>query len=209
MLAFYGRRRRLLGASIPAVVVDSLAGAIQRQEGYYPGSLAYRNNNPGNLIYVGQPGAHQGAGGFAAFDSYNAGLAALKSQITLNADRGYDAAGRPVTTVRELISSWAPSSDPRNDTAAYIASVASSTGFDPDMPLSSLGVPLFSVDVFGQGVDGSGAGAVDSAAGLPDLFDSEILTAGPDLSAFGVQDSVPWWLIGAGAFGLTLLARRL
>jgi hypothetical protein len=40
-----------------------IANTIQQVEGYYPGSLAYTNNNPGNLIFVGQAGATQGAGG--------------------------------------------------------------------------------------------------------------------------------------------------
>ena len=49
----------------------------------------------------------------------------------------------------DLLNSQAPSSDPRNNTPAYIASVVSQTGYDPNAPLSSLGAngPTFSVDV--------------------------------------------------------------
>jgi hypothetical protein len=106
--------RRLRGSISPAAV-NSLAQAIQQQEGYYPGSLAYTNNNPGNLVYAGQPGASPGAGGFASFPSYSAGYQALENQITLDATRGTDVNGNPTTTVSQLLTSWAPPSE--NDTA--------------------------------------------------------------------------------------------
>lgn len=57
------RQGRLRGSAIDPSAVASLASAIQTQEGYYPGSLAYQNNTPGNLVYAGQAGATQGAGG--------------------------------------------------------------------------------------------------------------------------------------------------
>lgn len=180
---FFGRRR--LRGSISPAAVDSLAAAIQKQEGYFPGSLAYRNNNPGNLVYVGQPGASPGAGGFASFASYDLGLQALRNQITLDASRGTDVNGKPTTTVSELLSSWAPASE--NDTAGYIASVSAQTGFDPNAPLSSLGT---------------------DAASTPDVsvFPSEF-AGSADLSAAGFG-SVPLpVLVGAGLVGILALSR--
>jgi hypothetical protein len=129
----------LRGGSISPAATAAIAQAIQKQEGYAPGTLAYRNNNPGNLRFVGQPGATQGEGGFAKFATYDAGYQALQNQIQLDATRGTDAAGKPVTTLAELIGSWAPPNE--NDTGAYIISVSSQTGFDPNAPLSSLGDP--------------------------------------------------------------------
>lgn len=195
VLAFLGARR--LRGSISPAAVDAIAAAIQTQEGYYPGSLAYRNNNPGNLVYVGQPGATAGAGGFASFQSYDAGLAALKNQIALDAARGTDVNGKPTTTVAELISSWAPPSE--NNTAAYIASVAAQTGFDPDAPLASLGA--------------STAGPVDSAvlpdfssgASTPDFFGGSQV----DLSAVGLGSVSSGWLaLGVAGFLGLLFIRR-
>lgn len=170
--------RRLRGSISPAAV-NSLAQAIQQQEGYYPGSLAYTNNNPGNLVYAGQPGATPGAGGFAAFSSYESGYQALENQITLDATRGTDVNGNPINTVSDLITSWAPPS--QNNTTAYISSVAASTGFDPNAPLSSLG----------DGTDFAG--------------DFSALSAGVDLSSIGLPSSVPVYAI-AGLSLLGLLA---
>lgn len=206
--AFYGVRR-LRGAISPSVA-NALAQAIQQHEGYYPGSLAYKNNNPGNLIYAGQAGASPGAGGFASFSSYDAGYQAMVNQISLDASRGTDASGNPTTTVSQLIGSWAPASDPKNNTPAYVSAVAASTGFDPDAPLSSLSsdTPTFSVDVYGSG-DAPTPGVLDlsgSTSGGLDL--SNLTNATLDLSSLGLSSSVPWWWLVAGAVGVVVLSRR-
>jgi len=212
-IAFLGLRR-LRGVS-PSVV-DAVAAGIERMEGFYPGSVAWRNNNPGNLRFAGQPGAKQGAGGFAAFDSVELGRNALRNQISLNIERGYDATGRPIVTLADLITSWAPPNE--NDTAAYIRNVAAWTGIAADAPLSTLGAPDYSIDVFlpagdgvgtgdGLGVDG---GAGDRAAALPWDTGGDVLAAGLDLSAFtGGSDYLPWWMVGAGVLAGALVIRRL
>jgi hypothetical protein len=211
--AFLGFRLRRLRGSISPNVVNSLASAIQTQEGYYPGSVAYQNHNPGNLVYVGQPGATKAAGGFASFSSYAAGRSALESQITLDATRGTDANGNPINTVTDLIGSWAPASDPRNNTLAYIASVAASTGYDPNAPLSSLGsdaVPTFTVDVYGSGIDATSSSSSASPAVDASMFaGGGGLPAGTvDLSALGLSSAVPWWWIAFGIIGAVVLSRR-
>lgn len=177
-----GLTARLRGIIDPAAV-SAIAAAIQNEEGYYPGSLAYRNNNPGNLAYVGQAGATPGAGGFARFSSYQAGYAALENQISLDLNRGYDVNGNPTTTLSELITSWAPPSE--NNTSAYIANVSAATGFDPNAPLSSLSA----------GIGNAGVPAGSS------FFQDTV-----DLSAVGISSPVPiYWLIGAGLVGVALL----
>lgn len=198
-VAFFGRRR--LRGSISPVAVDSLAAAIQTQEGYYPGSLAYQNNNPGNLVYAGQPGATQGAGGFAAFSSYPLGLAALKNQINLDATRGTDINGNPTTTAAELLTSWAPPSE--NDTAAYIASVSVQTGYDPNAPLSSLGTPSLLT------LPDNTVGTSDSSISFPSLDAdfSSVIDSTVDLSSVGIGAvSVPL-LVGAGLVGALVIAK--
>lgn len=201
------RAHRLRGTISPTAV-NAISSAIQTQEGYAPGTLAYQNNNPGNLVFVGQPGATQGAGGFAAFSSYNAGLTALQNQITLDAVRGTDVNGNPTTTISELLSSWAPASDPRNNTPAYIASVAAQTGYDPDAPLSTLGTPgIFaplppalvatSDTAAGDGVDSAGLD-------LSSVGDSTV-----DLSSVGLPSAVPVYaLVAAGVLAAVLFVRR-
>jgi hypothetical protein len=149
-----------LGAVMNPAAVTSIAAAIKNQEGYAPGTLAYTNNNPGNLVFAGQAGATPGAGGFAAFATPAAGDQALDNQINLDATRGTDVNGNPTTTIAELIASWAPASDPRNNTTAYIASVTAFTGYGADDSLLSLGAAA--ADDSGDTTDAS-AGSTSTA----------------------------------------------
>jgi len=118
--------------NVPADLLAKITDAIVAHEGVNSNLIA--NNNPGNLRFVGQQGATQGVGGFAHFDTYEAGYKAAQSQIALDISRGHDVKGSPTTTLAELISSWAPSSE--NNTAAYIRDVAERTGIAPGAPLS-------------------------------------------------------------------------
>jgi hypothetical protein len=175
----FGARLR---GSIAPEAVNSISAAIQEHEGYYSGSRSYRNNNPGNLRYVGQLGASSDPDGFAVFGSYAAGLQALKNQITLDATRGSDAAGRPVATVGDLITSWAPPSE--NDTGSYVAAVSAQTGYDPSAPLSSLG---------------SGSSYSPAAGG----FDLSSLRQPIDLSSVGLPSAVPLYaVLGVSLFAI-------
>lgn len=118
--------------------INTVASTIQTIEGYYPGSLSYRLNNPGNLTYAGQAGAtpvqvcnpncHQ----FASFDSYDDGLTALDNQIALDASRGQ--------TIQQFINSYAPASDNNNPTS-YAAQITATTGLSVNDPLSSALTP--------------------------------------------------------------------
>lgn len=109
----------------------TLAEAIGRMEGILvPGSLANRNNNPGNLKYVGQAGATGSDGnGFAIFPSMASGQAALDSQIALDSGRGL--------TLSQFISKYAPPNE--NDTSSYLSFVSSQTGIAPGDLLSGGG----------------------------------------------------------------------
>jgi hypothetical protein len=73
--------------------------------------LAYANNNPGNLKFVGQAGASMGEGGYAKFETTNDGVMALHKQVQIDAARGL--------SVSEMIYKYAPPSE--NDTELYIA----------------------------------------------------------------------------------------
>lgn len=91
-------------------------------------NLAKANNNPGNLRFVGQAGATQGQGGFARFESPEAGAIALANQIQLDASRGL--------TVSQFINKYAPPSE--NNTGQYINQFVASLGTSPNAKLSSL-----------------------------------------------------------------------
>ncbi len=67
--------------------VGALARSIAKREGYYHrGSLPQRMNNPGALVYAGQPDATRGAVGregnvYAKFKDPESGWAALEALV--------------------------------------------------------------------------------------------------------------------------------
>ncbi len=97
-------------------IVD-IRNAIIRMEGVNPNFVA--NNNPGNIVYNFQhpeytPGAiGPGAGGFAKYPSYDAGVADLDRQIQIDASRGL--------TLDQFVNKYAPSSE--NDTSIYLSNM--------------------------------------------------------------------------------------
>ena len=89
-----------------------------------------RNNNPGNLNYAHQPGAHLETGvpepRFAAFPTLADGIQALREQLLRYAERG-------LTTVASIISVYAPSTE--NETTAYITTLCRHMGVQADTVL--------------------------------------------------------------------------
>jgi hypothetical protein len=125
------RRRRGLSG-----LFDTVASTIQTVEGWFPGSVSYRLNNPGNLLYAGQPGAvpHPITSSdgtvhvFAEFPTVEAGQAALDNQIALDASRGL--------SIAQFAQKYAPAQD-SNDPASYAAQIAANAGLTVNDPLSA------------------------------------------------------------------------
>lgn len=90
--------------------------------------LAYVNNNPGNLRFVGQKGATKGENGFAKFSSPQAGYEALKSQIKLDASRGL--------SLKQFVYKYAPPSE--NDSGTYLKQMVSKLRVHENAPLGQL-----------------------------------------------------------------------
>lgn len=184
---------------LPPAVVGAIASTIQTQEGYFPGSVAYRNNNPGNLLFVGQAGATLGDRGFARFASYDAGVDALNNQIQLYASRGL--------TIDQMMNIYAPASD-GNNPATYAQRIAAALGVGVDTPLSALTAgggagaapvyqldetPVFSTDVFGTALS-------DAGAALSDVVDVVGLRDGWGVAAAaGLAGLLLLLLFGAGS----------
>ena len=112
-------------------LIEKMAEAIKEHEGYfvpgqyeeYPeGSLSFRNNNPGNLRFAAQYGAHSGNNGFAVFDTYQDGWRALIHQIEIAAS-GRSKVYAPEMTLYQFFSVYAPASD-RNNSRLYAEKVA-------------------------------------------------------------------------------------
>lgn len=91
-----------------------------------------RTNNPGNIKdgawAKGQPGYAGGDGVNAVFATPEAGLAAMGKLLD-----SYAAEGR--TSIRAIVSKWAPAGADGNDTGGYIAFVVKQLGLDPDAPV--------------------------------------------------------------------------
>jgi hypothetical protein len=98
-------------------------------------SLSIKNNNPGNMKQGGE---------FASYDTPKAGLDAMQHDLMLKVSGNspvmksqYGEGYQP--TLRNVISTWAPSSE--NNTDGYIKFVSQHAGLDPDAPLTPNDVP--------------------------------------------------------------------
>jgi hypothetical protein len=126
-----------------SVLVDAIAGAIARMEGFYKaGSLAQRNNNPGN-IRRWSPKVPV-VDGFSKFPTAGEGWAALRRQVDRNVGRGLtlyqffagvrDADGK---VIPGKYPGYAPSAD-KNDPKNYAEKVAGMVQIPADVPLITL-----------------------------------------------------------------------
>lgn len=114
----------LLGAS-PAAPPSQDAGTVTISP---DARLATVNNNPGNLKFVGQTGATSGEGGFAKFETPEAGYRALQAQIGLDAGRGL--------TLAAYVAKAAPQTE--NDTPGYTQAAVKALGVSADTPLKDI-----------------------------------------------------------------------
>jgi hypothetical protein len=134
--------------------MQSLMDAIAQMEGFnVSGSIAQRNNNPGNLRYAPtEVGSESTASGtFATFATPEDGWAALQSYIENAMASG--------ATLRSFIYTYAPPTE--NDTSNYLNYLVSQVGIGADSLLSSLGVQSASTDDSGTGID---AGTITTVA---------------------------------------------
>lgn len=141
--------------------IQDLAKSIAQFEGFNtPGTIAARNNNPGNLRWaanqVGQESTVNGK--YATFASVEEGWQALYNYIGKNSGM----------TLRAFIGKYAPPSE--NDTTGYLNFLVSKLGIGADDTLSQLGVESGgfnmvdlgnSDNLFGYNVDGAEQGGID------------------------------------------------
>ena len=122
--------------------------AVQKYEGWFAGSRAYRNNNPGNLRYTPytiELGAYsKDDRNFCIFRNYDAGFNALKqlvwdaTNMRLRAYRLYtEAQKKDAITMLDFFNVYAPPSD-ANEPNAYALYVASQLGVSPQIKLKEL-----------------------------------------------------------------------
>ena len=103
-------------------LIYKLACAIAAQEGFFsPGTIAQRQNNPGNLRGASWVGIVSMQGGYWLPTSLQQGQAGEMHLIALYIAEGL--------TLTEFINKWAPSSD-GNEPEVYIDDVMAWTGID-------------------------------------------------------------------------------
>jgi hypothetical protein len=116
--------------------IQAFADAITRQEGYFPGSTAYNNNNPGNIwdgVAAGKPNRiwpnlPTDPRGFVIYPTAAAGRAALENDLTIKMNSGL--------SLNSAIAMYAPPNE--NSTVTYQTNVASWLGVDGSQSLRSL-----------------------------------------------------------------------
>jgi len=117
--------------------LDAWALAIQSFEGYFAGSRSFRNNNPGNIKFVGQSTATgQDDKGFCVFPDYKTGFEALKSLLRYAAS-GKSKYYNPAGDLFAWASVYAPASD-NNAPKVYAEFVAKKIGVPVSTPIREL-----------------------------------------------------------------------
>lgn len=105
---------RLLGMDYQ----DDVSPTVRNPSG---GTLADKNNNPGNIR------GRSGVGGFSGYASEQEGWDAMSNQLMLYFNGTSRAAGfKKKQTIKDIISTWAPPSE--NDTDSYIKNVSLQMG---------------------------------------------------------------------------------
>jgi hypothetical protein len=94
------------------------------------GTLAQRNNNPGNI-------KDPATGKFKVFRTIDEGKQAWLDDFKLKATGGSRTRLQPTSTLAEYIATYAPASD-NNDVQSYINSVVKQTGIDPNSTISDI-----------------------------------------------------------------------
>ncbi len=129
---------RILGAGGVPPATSAASAGLGAQEavmgagnaGTPNGTRGIRNNNPGNLNFVGQAGAQLESNGlnsrFAKFQTMEQGIGALAQQLQRYSQRG-------LNTLGKIVATYAPASE--NNTEAYVQELTKRTGFGRDQAL--------------------------------------------------------------------------
>jgi len=112
---------------------DRMAKAIMEFEGYFEGSVSYKNKNPGNLKNVGQAGAiGTDNQGHAIFGTFEDGYQALINQIR-RMFQGYGTIYQPSMSLYQVFSKYA-----EGNSRQYAEFVAARLGVSPENTLEQI-----------------------------------------------------------------------
>ncbi|WP_063569323.1 phage tail tape measure protein [Achromobacter ruhlandii] len=171
------RKARIEGKKADQEIVDSASQASQTG---IPRGI--RNNNPGNLVYVGQEGASKETSGrFATFASAQEGLNALAAQLRRYGQRG-------LNSIQSIVNTYAPASE--NNTGAYANYLAQKMGidtntqFDVNSDPAALAALIRGIVEYENGRNPYSNGMINQAAGMPPVQ----LTQNVNISVTGTED---------------------
>ena len=122
--------------------LEALADAIQQFEGWKPGSVSYRNRNPGNLRARAARPCTLDERGYCVFDNFLDGYSSLISDLRFKLS-GKHPGLTPDSTIQDLMNVYAPSSD-YNDPENYARFIgtwmSNATGrtYTPETKLSQI-----------------------------------------------------------------------
>lgn len=118
---------------MPKTIYDNIAQAIMEFEGYFVGSISYKNNNPGNLKFVGQLNATgQDQFGHAIFPTFQDGYNALINQIRKMLN-GTSSLYPQTETLTQAMNTYASANGNQ-----YALFIAQRIGVDPNVTLANL-----------------------------------------------------------------------
>jgi len=118
---------------MPKTIYDNIAQAIMEFEGYFVGSISYKNNNPGNLKYAGQLNATgQDQFGHAIFPTFQDGYNALINQIRRMLN-GTSSLYPSSETLTQAMNTYAAANGNQ-----YAVFIAQRIGVDPNVTLEQL-----------------------------------------------------------------------
>lgn len=124
----------LLRKKTIAPTVQDWGMAVKEFEGWYEGSRAWRNRNPGNLRF--SPFQARNEDGYAVFDTYEDGWNALLHQLRISVN-GKSAFYHPEMTLLEWAQVYAPSGD-NNHPQTYARFVAKKLGVGIDYKIGNI-----------------------------------------------------------------------
>jgi hypothetical protein len=167
-------------------LIDNLAQAIATMEGFnVSGSVAQRNNNPGNL--TASPYATGNVNGYSVFPSADVGWQALDYQLQLYANRGL--------TLEQMVNIYAPSGNTPmtqgNDPNNYLNFLTSQLGVGPSTSISALydstAATTVSTDVSTSDTTDPSSSLLDSFSnGISDLFAGNGTDGGTTVMGIGL-----------------------
>ncbi len=177
--------------------ISTWASAIAQFEGFNTaGSRPARNNNPGDLMFAGQPGATgKDSGGFAIFPDPPTGWQALYNQLNAYVSEFPDFSILQI--MAHYLGQSTPTSDSQGNAFTYANFVAQALDVDPSTTLGALAAGVASavssgVAAVDEVVTPDDGGSGSGSAPPPDQGQILLLVVGAGVAFWFLSRSMGW-----------------